>query len=475
MDLSRTRISVVVAAPVLTNTTTRTIPAQTLANMLVLHQSTCWEASTARRKRFKSLLSTSLEKLVFQWLREEHVVSGLGSSELLPVDESVLKAGKYLHRYSLQEDGSVGYIVEYKKHAPSFKNGQNQPGVYVYFYNRSYSSSDLLMTEAPREDTYGGIAPVALGIPRLIDKHRNLYLTVHSLGESAIVTLERREPSVVAGTTFGDILLSRNGGLTWEKATLPSPSGVVQITYGNGRFVATGGSGSLWTSTDPTHWEHVQVGSQNWFGATTCGGTHYVAGEGGNVASSIDGKHWTASVPFDTNSLIRGTCANGKAVFVGFRGKTISTLHEGPDSGWTMNAVSPSTDLLSTAYGDGVLVAVGAFGVILRSDDGLEWTSVQWPEKTYFKGVTYGDGRFVAVGHGSAVAVSDDGGRTWQKQNFPIADDYLLSVLYLPGSKRFVVGATSGKVWLSDDRGTSWTVVKADPRHGNIAGLTLGP
>lgn len=427
------------------------------------------------------------KKFAFGWLDERHVVWGAGSSELSPVDAPALRDGVYLHRYAITPDRSHGYIVEYKKSAPALTRGGLGgpddgggvlPGVYVYVFSNHQATSKLLSTEPARADTYSGVAPVAIGVPRLIDASLNLYLTVHSVGETAKVTFGPPPSLQVAGTSDGDLLFSHNSGSTWAKATVPSPSGVGEITYGNERFIATGYDGSLWTSGDAQTWRHTKVSTNNWYTTTTCNGRHYVGGGSGRIASSLDGDTWTLGSPnaFGSGPIFGSACGNNIVVMVGEGGRLITTNQTGPDPQWTTRYFQPPRELHAAAFGGGTFVAVGSYGTILWSDDGIVWTRAAWPENSYFKSVTYGDGRFLAVGHDGALGFSDDRGRTWHKvAGFPDPTDYLLSATYHPRGKRFLVGALAGKVWWSDDRGNSWTKVTADPLSANIQGIASGP
>lgn len=428
------------------------------------------------------------KKYAFGWLEDRHVVWGAGSSELWPVDETTLHDGVYLHRYPITADRSEGYIVEYKKFAAALNHdglggpssgGGLLPGVYVYQFSSQFASSKLLSTEPPRADTYFGVAPVAVGIPRLIDAALGLYVTVTQVGETAKVTVGPAPAVQVAGSDYESLWVSRNAGSTWSKATIPSPTGIADVTYGNKQFVAAGNNGALWASRDAETWRYTTFGAgQDWFTVTTCNGRHYAGGMKGKIASSLDGDAWSLGSPnpFGTDAIFGSACGNNVTVMVGDAGRIATTSQTGADPQWTTRYYQPPSVLNAVAFGAGAFVTVGTYGTILRSDDGITWTRAPWPESSSFKAVTYGDGRFLAVGHNGVVAFSDDGGRTWQKAaGFPDPADFLLSATYVPGAKRFLVGALAGKVWRSDDRGSTWTKVTVDPLFGNIQGIASSP
>jgi hypothetical protein len=64
------------------------------------------------------------------------------------------------------------------------------------------------------------------------------------------------------------------------------------------------------------------------------------------------------------------------------------------------------------AYGNGLFVAVGPYGTILTSPDGVSWTRRTSGTSSWLSGVTYGNGLFVAVGMSGTILTSPDG-VTW--------------------------------------------------------------
>ena len=73
--------------------------------------------------------------------------------------------------------------------------------------------------------------------------------------------------------------------------------------------------------------------------------------------------------------------------------------------------------LASAASGNGIYVAVGKYGFMMRSIDGNTWTNVSSGVEDDLSGVSYGNGVFVAVG-GNTVLVSSDG-LTWNEYTPP--------------------------------------------------------
>jgi photosystem II stability/assembly factor-like uncharacterized protein len=107
--------------------------------------------------------------------------------------------------------------------------------------------------------------------------------------------------------------------------------------------------------------------------------------------------------------------------------------------------------LSSAASGNGIYVAVGKFGFMMRSTDGNTWTKVSSGVEDDLSDVAYGNGVFVAVG-GNTILVSSDG-LTWNEQT-PPAGFYSYSIAFGNGS--FVAINSTISAFDSSD-GINWT------------------
>ena len=107
--------------------------------------------------------------------------------------------------------------------------------------------------------------------------------------------------------------------------------------------------------------------------------------------------------------------------------------------------------LASAANGNGIYVAVGKYGFMMRSTDGNTWTQVSSGVEDDFGGVAYGNGVFVAVG-GNTILVSSDG-LTWNEQT-PPAGFYCYSITF--GNGNFVAINSTSSAFNSSD-GINWT------------------
>ena len=124
--------------------------------------------------------------------------------------------------------------------------------------------------------------------------------------------------------------------------------------------------------------------------------------------------------------------------------------------------------LTSAASGNGIYVAVGKYGFMMRSLDGNTWTAVSSGVEDELGGVSYGNGVFVAVG-GNTVLVSSDG-LNWDEYT-PPAGFYCYSIAFGNGS--FVaLDNNPNSVFTSSD-GIAWTEV-ALPSTTTLSDIIYG-
>jgi hypothetical protein len=76
---------------------------------------------------------------------------------------------------------------------------------------------------------------------------------------------------------------------------------------------------------------------------------------------------------------------------------------------WTPRTSGTSDVLYNVTYGNGLFVAVGDYGTILTSPDGVTWTPQTSGTSYSLRGVTYGNGLFVAVGDFDTILTSRTG------------------------------------------------------------------
>ena len=219
-------------------------------------------------------------------------------------------------------------------------------------------------------------------------------------------------------------------GVNWSD--LPIVAGGIQsVTFGNGMFVAIGRSNSS------------DVGLKS------------------RIITSLDGINWTSQVTPADNNWRSVTYGNGLFVAVSDNtaqssGRRTMTSPDGVH--WTMR-VSSTRDLYSVAFGNGMYVALGAFGDnnLVYSPDGVNWTQQNAVTRSSWDAVTFGGGKFVAVsGNDESPVMTSTDGINWTAHTFEANSDWK-SVTY--GNNRFVAVAAGGpnRTMTSTD-GINWTV-----------------
>jgi len=98
----------------------------------------------------------------------------------------------------------------------------------------------------------------------------------------------------------------------------------------------------------------------------------------------------------------------------------VNTAHTGPIN-WQTRRTGTRAEIKAVTYGNGVFVAVGTNGTILRSGDGIFWNFRNNPAEKNFNDVVFGNGFFLATADTgnfdrSEVYTSADG-RNWVKRN----------------------------------------------------------
>ncbi|MGP1474440.1 MAG: WD40/YVTN/BNR-like repeat-containing protein [Treponema sp.] len=102
---------------------------------------------------------------------------------------------------------------------------------------------------------------------------------------------------VAVGVNFfsdrGEIITSRDNGNTWTKQASPTDMGLSGIAYGNDKWVAVGGEGTIITSPDGNTWTKQASPTDKRLSDIATNGIIFVAvGASGTVLSSADTVQW---------------------------------------------------------------------------------------------------------------------------------------------------------------------------------------
>ena len=166
--------------------------------------------------------------------------------------------------------------------------------------------------------------------------------------------------------------------------------------FGQGRFVAVGQAGAIFTSTDGSEWSRQPSLSTRFLYDIAYGKDRFVAvGNSGIVAQTRDAIYWNTAPRHeeDLNAII---FAQDKFVAVGDKGAVLVS-EDGED--WRHVRVDTDDDLNAVTFGNGLFVAGGRGTNIFVSSDALNWTATPStkPDRVPILDLCFGLGTFIAV------------------------------------------------------------------------------
>lgn len=214
----------------------------------------------------------------------------------------------------------------------------------------------------------------------------------------------------------GGVLLTSSDGLAWtirNSGVLLDLNSVTSVDCRTGStvvFIAAGASGIAVKSSDGVNWTAFTIPtSQNITSAAGTGalgnlaiGVFALAGGNGTFLTSDDGISWSLQAAVTTNTFRGLLHVDGEFLAVGDAGIIRCGM------AWVRRQTPTSVDLQSVAYGNGIYLAIGGNGIVLRSTDAINWSASNAGTQ-YLSSVTFAAGKFVAVGDGLSVLVSTNG------------------------------------------------------------------
>lgn len=289
---------------------------------------------------------------------------------------------------------------------------------------------------------------------------------------------------VVVGA--GGTLLTSADGISWVSRTSGTANLLHDVVWTGSQFVAVGFGGTILSSPNGIQWTTQSAGTTDEFSKIIWTGQRLVVGSynGSSLRSSADGISW--STPAPNIGPVADIIWNGSQVLaVGWSGFLTSpdaitwTLRSGggsltPNSSvWNGNQYVVVGEVGIATSSDGVVwtfqtkftqlhgvtwtgtqfIAVGFYGVILTSPDGVTWTSVA-PTNNSINGMTRTPTLWVAVGRGGSIITSPDG-ITWTARNSGIPTEDIMSVVWT--GNQLVASGSTGSIITSTD-GIAWSV-----------------
>jgi len=172
--------------------------------------------------------------------------------------------------------------------------------------------------------------------------------------------------------------------------------------------------------------------------------------ERGRFYHSTDLVNWTLGTSGTTQSLRSVTFLNNRIIITGEEG---TVLWGDSIDNMQPGTITATLDWLEdVAASTNLAVAVGDFGAIYTSPDGISWTKQAVTFSDWLRAVIWAGGQWVTVGETGTIATSPNG-TTWTKRTSGTGED-LNNVAYLDGTY-YVVGGNG--VSLSSPDAVTWT------------------
>lgn len=226
-------------------------------------------------------------------------------------------------------------------------------------------------------------------------------------------------------------------GISWSlTGTLPnySTSFWRGLSNGNGTFITLGGNGGGITtygvySTNGTSWTQMTLpGSYITYNksayGTISGTGYFVIISSGSTAGgySTNGYTWTASTMPSSQYWASVTYGNGTFVAVAL---SANGAYSTNGTSWTTNTMnSTAVNWTAIGYGNGIFVAAATNSTTGGySSNGVTFSAMTMPSASGWNSISYGGGYFVAVqSSGTTAFAYSTNGTTWTTGTMPSSD-----------------------------------------------------
>ena len=270
-------------------------------------------------------------------------------------------------------------------------------------------------------------------------------------------------PTVLASGVNGTIARRGPDGTWTSVATAPRDRELRSVTRLASTWVATGGGGTIMTSTNGTTFEPRVSGSiaELWsaaaipVGAKAAAPRLVVVGAGGTILVSDDSGQTWRSVPDPQKATLFSVAAGTSGlVAVGVDGATIRSAD---GLTWVTVPTGFTQTLRAVAAGGKAYVAVGASGTVLTSTDAVTWR-IEPPATTLtLRAVADVGGIWNAVG-GGGVAIRSADRRHWDVIASG-SDSELFALTKTTGCGAIAVAGVDASI-ITKDCGSSWSLTR---------------
>ncbi len=199
------------------------------------------------------------------------------------------------------------------------------------------------------------------------------------------------------------------------------------------------------------------------------------AGERGHILYSDDGaKSWTQAQVPTRNTLTTLAHSHGTLFAGGHDGVLLSSADQGQT--WQLLRDKPEDEkpVLGIHFLDDKLgFAIGAYGLLLRTEDGgaswqeQEVAEFELPEFGFphlYRITQLRDGALLVIGEAGFIARSSDRGASWTRVAIDYEGSLFTCLQTQTGS--LLVGGMRGRLFRSEDAGNSWTEINTGSRAG---------
>ena len=298
------------------------------------------------------------------------------------------------------------------------------------------------------------------------------------------------------------LIASSASGNNWQVRTSGTTTNLNRVAWVGDHYLVVGDGGRAFTSTNGNQWTALTVGATNFlYAATGVTNSHVAAGNfelrlsensgawTNQLASALAAPAWTYYSALWNSGYYLLAGRSGMAV-EGSRTNTTEPLK------WQPLADSVRTWLWSVARTPSHYVAVGDYGTILSSPNGVDWDlelvpftatnavllgvggssnlllavgsqgTVLWgtnvflwnelsskPTTNDLQGVCFDGTQFLVAG-GNGTILTSPNGTNWTRRTTPTAA-FLMSVAAFPGG--LIAVGSGGTILTSSDHGTNWT------------------
>lgn len=259
------------------------------------------------------------------------------------------------------------------------------------------------------------------------------------------------------GTRFS--YFSTSGLTQLQQGTNGTTTTLRRVVWNGSIFCAVGNADGFsaavaMTSSDGLTWtRRTPPGAQDFYGLAWGLSLFVAGGTSSNIITSPDGVTWTSrSTPLAGQTIL--DIAFGAGRFVATLSGTTTYFQSTDGVNWATATYPAGVSINQVTFGNGLFIAVGFSGVVLRSSDGINWVQ-QNITANQLTAVVWTGARFIAVGVLSTVATSTDG-VSWSVSTMPLAGSAFLNSIGWSGALA-VAGVNAFNTAYATETTASWS------------------